>query len=94
MQLRRMPRSFAGVARLTRPPLSLVARTRLQAMTVWQQTGNWRFAAQVFGLSRATLFRWHRRYVSADLSRLESQSRRPHHVRKPQTPAAAGPAPA
>ena len=89
MQLRRMPRSFAGVARLTPPPLSLVAQTRLQALIVWQQTGNWRFVAQVFGLSRATLFRWRRRYVVADLSRLESQSHRPHHVRKPQTSAAA-----
>jgi hypothetical protein len=31
MQLRRMPRSFALVVRLTPPPLSPVARTRLQA---------------------------------------------------------------
>jgi putative transposase len=88
MQLRRMPRSFTGVARLTPPPLSLVARTRLQALTVWQQTGNWRFAARSWGCP-ATLFRWRHRYVAADLSRLESQSHRPHHVWKAQTSAAA-----
>jgi hypothetical protein len=85
MQLRRMPRSFALVVRLTPPPLSPVARTRLQALTVWQQTGNWRFAAQVFWLSSATLFRWRRWYVAADLSRLESRSRWTHHVRPATT---------
>jgi transposase InsO family protein len=59
----------------------------LQALTVWQQTGDWGLAAQVFGLSRATLYRWRRRYAPSDLSQLESRSRRPRQVRRPQTPA-------
>lgn len=88
MQLRRVPRAFTHARCLTPPDLSSAARTRLQALTVWQQTGNWRLAAQVFNLSRATLFRWRRRYVATDLSRLESRSRRPRHVRRSQTPVA------
>ena len=88
MQLRRIPRLFARASRLTPPDLSSTARTRLQALMVWQQTGDWRFATEVFGLSRATLFRWRRRYAATDLSRLESRSRRPRRVRQPQTPLA------
>jgi transposase InsO family protein len=87
MQLRRAPRLFVQAARLTPSTLSPVAMTRLHALTVWQQTGNWRLAAQVFGLSRATLFRWRRRYVATDLSRLESRSRRPHRLRHSMIPA-------
>jgi hypothetical protein len=43
MQLRRVPRVFERVP--TSPELSTGARTRLQALTVWQQTGDWRLAA-------------------------------------------------
>lgn len=39
------------------PTLLPTARTRLQALEMWQRTGDWRLAAQVFGLARATLFR-------------------------------------
>lgn len=88
MQLRHVPYSFTAVSRLTPPALSPAARTRLQALTVWPHTGDWQLAAQVFTLSRATLFRWRRRYAATDLSRLESRSRRPRHVRQPQTPVA------
>ena len=87
MQFRRMPRSLTPAARRVPPTLSPAAKTRLQALTVWQQTGDWRLAAQVFGLSRATLFRWRRRYVVPDLSRLESRSRRPHRLRRSVIPA-------
>ncbi len=87
MQFRRMPRSLTPAARRVPPTLSPAAKTRPQALTVWQQTGDWRLAAQVFGLSRATLFRWRRRYVAPDLSRLESRSRRPHRLRRSVIPA-------
>jgi hypothetical protein len=86
MQLRRLPRALTRLPFL--PELSSAARTRLQALMVWHQTGNWQLAAEVFCLSRATLFRWRRRYVATDLSRLESRSRRPRRVRRPQTPPA------
>lgn len=87
MQLRRFPRSLRLARCLQAPDLSPTALTRLQALTVWQQTGNGRLAAQVFGLSRATLFRWRHQYAPSDLTTLESRSRRPRQVRRPQTPA-------
>ena len=85
MQLRPLPRAFARLP--SSPELSPAARTRLQALTVWQQTGDWRIASQVFDVSRATLYRWRRRYQPRDISSLEARSRRPHRVRRPQTPA-------
>lgn len=85
MQLRPLPRAFARLP--SSPELSPAARTRLQALTVWQQPGDWRIASQVFDVSRATLYRWRRRYQPRDISSLEARSRRPHRVRRPQTPA-------
>jgi transposase InsO family protein len=87
MQLRSLPRSFHRAAGVSAPALSPTARTRLQALTVWQQTGDWGLAAQVFRLSRATLYRWWRRYAPQDLTRLESRSRRPRHIRRTTLPA-------
>lgn len=84
MQLRPGPRVFGRVP--ISPELSPEARTRLQALTVWQQTSNWRLASQTFGVSRATLYRWRRQYRSQDLCRLESRSRRPHRVRRSRIP--------
>ena len=84
MQLRRVPRAFGRVP--TSPALSPGARTRLQALTVWQQTGDWRLVSQAFGVSRATLYRWRRQYRPRDLCSLESRSRRPHRVRRSRIP--------
>jgi transposase InsO family protein len=86
MQVRYLPRALRRVSALHVPELSPGARARLQALTVWQDTGDWRLATKVFGLSRATLYRWRRRYGPADLTTLESRSRRPRQVRRPQTP--------
>ena len=88
MQIVTLPRTLRRGSLLAPPALSPTARTRLQALEVWQRTGDWRLAAQVFGLARATLFRWRRRYRPADLTTLESRSRRPRRVRQPQTPPA------
>lgn len=85
MQLHKVPRCVLQAATLSAPTLSPAARTRLQALEVWEHTGDWQVAAKIFGLSRATLFRWRRRYQAPDLSRLESRSRRPRRVRRPQT---------
>ena len=88
MQLLRVPRCVVRAATLSAPALSPVVRSRRQALEVWQHTGDWRVAAQIFGLSRATLFRWRRRYRPDDLTSLVACSRRPHHVRRPETPPA------
>lgn len=86
MQLRRLPRALTRLPTL--PELSAAARMRLQALTVWQQTGDWRLASHVFGLSRATLFRWRRQYRPQELHSLESRSRRPHRLRRSTLPPA------
>ena len=87
MQISRLPRLLCRAARLIRTELSTAALTRLQALEVWHATGDWRLGARIFGLSRATLFRWRRRYQPAALWSLEAHSRRPHRVRQPQTSA-------
>ena len=86
MQLRGMPRTILRGSQLHALEPSPKGRTRLQALTVWQRTGQWRVAAEVFGLSRTTLYRWRQRYDPQDLGTLEDHSRRPHRVRQPQTP--------
>lgn len=86
MQLRGMPRTLLRGSQLHAVEPSPKGRTRLQALTVWQRTGQWRVAGEVFGLSRATLYRWRQRYDPQDLGTLEDRSRRPHRVRQPQTP--------
>lgn len=86
MQLRGMPRTILRGSRLTIVELSSHARTRLQALEVWRRTGQWTIASEVFGLSRATLYRWRQRYDPQDLRTLEARSRRPRRVRQPTTP--------
>jgi putative transposase len=86
MQLCRLPRAWARLS--TGSELSAPARLRLQALTLWQQTGHWQLAAQVFHVSRATLYRWRRQYRPADLRSLDAQSRRPRRLRRSRIPAA------
>lgn len=38
-----------------------------------------------FGIARSTFLRWSDRFDANDLSTLEEKSRRPHHVREPET---------
>jgi len=88
MQISRWPRPSQRGSRLPLVELSPAARQRLQALEVWRLTGRWQEAARLFGLSRATLYRWQRRYQPTDLATLEARSRRPRRVRQPQTPPA------
>jgi hypothetical protein len=57
MQMSRLSPSLYRATQLISPDLSAAAKTLLQALNVWQATGDWRLAARIFGLSRATLFR-------------------------------------
>lgn len=86
MQIIGMPWAIRRGAALFFPELSLQATTRLQALEVWRRTGRRQDAAEVFGLSQATLYRWRQRYDPSDLTSLEARSRRPHHVRQSTTP--------
>jgi putative transposase len=55
---------------------------RLRALTVYGETRDVRLVCQMFGISRATLYRWLRRFDPKDLTSLKEQSRRPRRVRR------------
>lgn len=86
MQLVTMPRSLLRASQRSLPSFSVATRQRWQALAVWEKTGTWQAAADIFGISRATLFRW-RQHLRRD-GTLAPHSRRPHRVRQPHTPAA------
>jgi transposase InsO family protein len=56
---------------------------RLRAITLFEEFHNARVVCQTFGMGRATLYRWLRRFDPKDLSSLREESRRPRRVRKP-----------
>ena len=71
-----------------RSDISRRARRRLEWLDWYRAHGeNARLTCRHFGISPDTFYRWKRRLKGKDLSRLESQSCRPHHLRKPLTSA-------
>jgi len=56
---------------------------RLRVLTIYGETGDVKLVCQTFGISRATLYRWLKRFDSNDLTSLKEQSRRPRRVRRP-----------
>jgi len=75
----RMPR--AGRRAASAPTLSDRARFRLRCVEHAQRAGV-PVAVVVFGVSRATVYRWLRRYEPQRLASLEDRSRRPRTVRR------------
>lgn len=56
---------------------------RLRALRIWQETRDVVLVCETFGISRATLYRWAKRFDPGDLSSLRDRSRRPRRLRKP-----------
>ena len=83
MQLKYLPKEFFRLAKRDLPDLGPQALQRLRALALWERTGDAALAAETFGMSRASLYRWRKRFDPADLRSLESRSRRPRRVRKP-----------
>lgn len=82
-----------GQARRIRigPSLSPATRRRLRWIEYYLAHGrNVSQTCRHFDISRETFYRWWRRYVPSRLARLEDdpKTRRPHHVRQPETPPA------
>jgi len=75
------PRVVRRVTKVT--AISDRARFRVRGVEHAQRTGVLA-AAAVFGVSRATVYRWLQRYDPTDLSTLEDRSRRPKWTRKQQ----------
>jgi putative transposase len=68
------------------PPQELTAKEldRLRAVSLFKEIHNARVVCETFGIGRATLYRWLRRFDPKDLNSLKEESRRPRRVRKPQ----------
>jgi len=77
---------FNWVARYGHVALSPRERDRLRALSLWQETQDVPLACRTFGVSRATLYRWRRRFDPTDLTSLTERSRRPRRVRAPRWP--------
>lgn len=81
-----LPRAAKFYYTAERSDVSRDAKRRLEWIDWYQQHGeNARKTCRHFGITPDTFYRWKRRYRPRQLTRLESQSRRPHRLRKPMT---------
>ena len=58
-------------------------RARLRTLSLWRESGNAKLVCSTFGVSRATLYRWRKRFDPRDLPTLQERTRRPRRVRQP-----------
>jgi len=86
MQVKGLPWTLVQGSRRLDVELSDLAKQRWRALKVFQETKDWRFVRETFGVSRATLFRWRKQYDPKDWTTLEERSRRPKRVRRPMWP--------
>lgn len=56
---------------------------RLRALRIFEETRDVGLVCETFGISRATLYRWAKRFDPGDLGSLRDRSRRPRRLRKP-----------
>ena len=66
------------------PELTQKELDRLRAITIYNTTKDVCLVCKTYGISRATLYRWLRRYDPTDLNSLRNKSRRPLRTRRPQ----------
>lgn len=71
-----------------RGTLSECGLARLKWMDHYSKHGNARLTCRHFDISPQTFYRWKNRFDPSHLATLEDESRRPQHVRTPQTPTA------
>lgn len=69
-----------------RGTISPEAARRLRWMDHYAKNRNARLTCRYFGICPKTFYRWKNRFDPYDLTTLEEESRRPQHVRQPQTP--------
>lgn len=66
------------------PELTKEEIDRIRVVTIFKETSNVSLVCETFGISRATLYRWVKRFDPGDLTSIKHGSRRPRNVRKPQ----------
>lgn len=74
---------FNYIMRHSLPALSPKELDRLRAISLWRETKDTALVCRTFGLSRATFYRWLKRFDPKDLATLKENSRRPRTFRKP-----------
>jgi putative transposase len=79
-----LEREIYRVWRLGWTDLSQKEVDRLRALRIWQQTRDIGLVCESFGISRATLYRWAKRFDPGDLGSLRDRSRRPRRLRGPR----------
>jgi len=66
------------------PDLTQKELDRLRAITIYKKTKDILLVCKTYSISRATLYRWLKRYDPTDLNTLKNKSRRPLRTRRPQ----------
>jgi putative transposase len=83
MRVFSIAKGFYGLSKNAPPELSQKEFDRLRALTIYKETRDVKLVCETFGISRATLYRWLKRFDPKDLISLREQSRRPRRVRRP-----------
>ncbi len=83
MELFSIAKGFYRLTRNAPPELSQKEFDRLRAMTIYREAKDVKLVCDSFGISRATLYRWLKRFDPKDWTSLKEESRRPRRVRKP-----------
>ena len=80
-----IPGSEYMISLLRQSSITREAAKRLKWMDHYLRHGNARLTCRYFGISPQTFYRWWNRFDPYDLRTLEDHSRRPCHVRQPQS---------
>jgi putative transposase len=86
MEFRGFPEAVCWTAKREIIQLSAKEKDRLRALEIWQSTKEMELVCRTFEISRATLYRWIKRFNPKDLTSLREKSRRPRNLRKPLWP--------
>ncbi len=76
-------KGFHKLSKDAPPDLSQKEFDRLRALMIYGETEDVKLVCRAFGVSRATLYRWLKRFDPKDLTSLKEESRRPRRVRRP-----------
>lgn len=84
MKVFSIAKGFHHLVKNTPPELSRNETDRLRAMILWRETKDVGVVCKIFGISRATVYKWLKRFNPKDLTSLKDKSRRPRNLLKPQ----------
>jgi len=83
MRIFSIAKGFHYLSKRDWPEITEKERNKLRAVLLLRQTKQPMMVCQLFGISKATLYRWHGSVDLKDPSTLKEKSRRPKKVRKP-----------